>query len=237
MYNTVMKADARYRIEQPTLCVTGTGKTHAEPDRFSIRFTIGLEHPDEDFIFHKVSETAEELIKALKGWSEKDDSIRTESFSNYHYEYSDKSGKWQKGQMITVVSTTIRVDSARVKEISALITLAKKSGATTVSSVEFRLSDTLKRQQREIALRQAVRSAQFDASVAANEIGLLVSRPLNLTIREEDRYPAYSRSDICASSVIASDEPQDFIEAGEIVTSVTVDVIYSIAQSFNRTIP
>jgi Uncharacterized conserved protein len=230
-----MASELKSPTEQPTLYVSGRGRSHTEPDRFSVCFTVGLEHPDDDFIFHKVSCITEDLISALKGWAKEGDSIRTESFTNRHYEYKEKSGKWPFGQMISYVCSTIRIDSSRVGEISSLINLAKKSGATSVSDVDFRLSDKLAQEQRGIALREAVRAAEFDAKVTAEAMGLVLSRPLSIHVGGAGgHYGTYSRDlDCCLAS---DDDAEDYIESGEIATSVSVSVVYGIGQSCNRTI-
>ncbi|HJJ28881.1 MAG TPA: SIMPL domain-containing protein [Methanocorpusculum sp.] len=232
-----MVYDMKSAAEVPVLNVSGRGRSHAEPDRFSVRFSVGLEHPDDDFIFQTVSNITEKLITALKEWAKEGDSIQTESFTNRHYEYDKKSGKWPYGKMISYVCSTIRVDSARVGEVSTLINLGKKAGATSVSDVDFRLSDKLAREQRGIALREAIKAAEFDARVTADAMGLTISRPLSITVDEEYRhYNTYSRN-ICMNKMSAcDDEADDFIESGEIATSASVSVVYSIGQSCNRTI-
>lgn len=230
-----MASDTRTPQEPTVIHVSGRGRSHTEPDRFSIRFSVGLEHPDDDFIFHKVSCITENLITALKGWAKEGDSIRTESFTNRHYEYDKKSGKWPFGQMIAYVCSTIRVDSSRVGEISSLINLAKKSGATSVSDVDFRLSDELARKQRGIALREAVSAAEFDAQTTADAMGLVLSRPVSINVNGEyANYNTYSRESICSSA--SGNGAENYIESGEIATSVSVSVTYSIGQSCNRSI-
>ncbi|HJJ47711.1 MAG TPA: SIMPL domain-containing protein [Methanocorpusculum sp.] len=231
-----MASEIKSPSDQPTLYVSGRGRSHTEPDRFSMRLTVGLEHPDDDFIFHKVSCITEELLTALKSWAKEGDSIRTESFSNHHYEYKEKSGKWPHGQMITIVSSAIRVDSSRTGEVSSLINLAKKSGATSVSDVNFRLSDELAQKQRGIALCEAVKAAEFDAQTTAEAMGLVISRPLSIHVdRDEGHYCTFSRNIDCCSTA-TDDEAEAFIESGEIATSVCVSIVYGIGQSCNRTI-
>ena len=214
---------------QGTLCVSGVGKSHIAPDRFSVRISVGLEHPDDEFVFKKVASIADGLLKVLKDWAKEGDSIRSTSFSNYHYEYKEKIGKWSKGQMITVVSTDFLVDSPRVDDVSSLISLAKKSGATSVSSVEFRLSDDLRRIERGIALRRAVDAARFDAEVTADELGVPILGPQRVTVSSERHYSTYDRMGLaCNSACEDDDKDTEFIEAGEIATSVSIDVVYTI---------
>lgn len=227
--DTIMSPDIRYTLDGSNLNVSGAGISHVKPDRFRLSLSVSLEHPDEDFLFKKVSSDAERLLSAIKEWAGPLDAVRTSSFSVHHYEYDSKNGKWAKGQMITVISTTVIVDSPRVDEAAKLITLAKNAGATTVHRIEFKLSDELRRQERKNALERAVSAARFDAETVAFALGMSLVKPLTVTVEPDYLHDTYAR--MCAPSYLSDEAAEDcpeFIEAGEIATSITVDVVYGI---------
>lgn len=225
-----MSPDIRYDLEGSNLNVSGVGISHVKPDRFRLSISIGLEHPDEDFIFKKVSTDAEHLLSAIKEWASPSDAIRTSSFSVEHYEYGSKNGKWAKGQMITVVSTDIIIDSPRVDEVAKLISLAKKEGATSIHRVEFKLSDELRLQERKKALKNAVFSARFDAETVAEALGMTLGKPMTVTVESGYSHGTYARMPTMEKYSRVSDEEDysEFIECGEIATSVSVEVVYGI---------
>lgn len=230
--DTVMTPDIRYNLDGSNLNVSGVGKSHVKPDRFWLSLSIGLEHPDEDFIFKKVSTDAERLLSVIKEWTSPSDAVRTSSFSVRHYEYDSKNGKWTKGQMITVVTTDIIIDSPRVDEVAKLITLAKSSGATTIHRVEFKLSDELRCHERKKALESAVSAARFDAETVASALGMTLVKPLTVTVDSDYMHGTYSRLCMSEHTSLYDEEEEEecpeFIEVGEIATTVSVDVVYGI---------
>lgn len=229
--DTIMSPDIRYNLEGSNLNVSGVGVSHVKPDRFRLSLSISLEHPDEDFIFKKVSADAEQLLSAIKEWASPSDAVRTSSFSVRHYEYDSKNGKWAKGQTITIVSTNIIVDSPRVDEVAKLITLAKRAGATSIHRVEFKLSDELRRQERKNALEKAVSAARFDAETVAFALGMTLVKPLTVTVESDYIHDTYARMSLSKSISLDEDDLEDcpeFIEAGEIATTINVDVVYGL---------
>ncbi|HJJ33594.1 MAG TPA: SIMPL domain-containing protein [Methanocorpusculum sp.] len=228
--------DTKYKIEQANLCVSGVGISHVKPDRFTLTISIGLEHPDDDLIFKTVSARTVKLLQALKSWAKDGDSIRTSSFNMGHYEYNKKNGKWAIGQMIATVTTYIYVDSPRVDEVSKLVTLAKQSGATSIRSIEFKLSDALRLKERENALKNAVAAARLDASVTASAMGVSLVKVLKIDVDSGYSHDTYSRGleySCESSSSFNADDDMDcpeFIECGEVATHVRVVVIYGISE-------
>ena len=218
----------------------GRGVSRAKPDYFSVQFEISKEHPDDDVCYDEVSKDAEKVLQAVKGWAGEQDLVRTTSFSYSHYTYHDKRGIWKYGETIAVVSTTIFVESGRVGEIAKLLTLARKNGATEISNVSFQLSDSLRREERKKALEAAVEAAQFDASVAAKAFGLKVAGLDHADILSGFTHDTYSDRYISCDNMLndssplmnrryEEDDAPDFIDAGEIITSVSLSTVFRLA--------
>ena len=226
--------------KESCLDVHGSGSSVAKPDYFSIHFEISMEHPDDDICYDKVSKDAEKLLNALKEWTAENDMIRTTSFSFSHYRYSEKQGKWPYGRTIAEVSTTIYVESGRVEDIADLITLARKNGATDISDVTFRLSDSLRKSEREKALSAAAEAARFDAEVIAKSFGVTVTGLERVDILNGFDHDTYSDRYSCNERVICDHSPSfydseddyspDFIDAGEIKTSAYINAVFYLSK-------
>ncbi|HJJ38793.1 MAG TPA: SIMPL domain-containing protein, partial [Methanocorpusculum sp.] len=116
MVNDTMNKDTgtnKSTDEGIRLDVHGWGSSAVMPDYFSVHFEVRAEHSDEDICFDTASKEAEKLLKALDGWKNESDSVSTSSFSFSHYMATREYSRWPQGQMITVVSTTVYVESGR----------------------------------------------------------------------------------------------------------------------------
>jgi len=225
--------------EETNLNVYGRGVCSTKPDYFSIRFEVGFRDPDDDYCYEIVAEKAERLLKALKKWAGADDLVRTTSFSFYHSTLSEKEGGWPKGTVLAYVSTTIHVESGRIDDIAALISLARKNGATDISDVAFSLSDSLRQAEREKALTLAAEAAMRDAEVTAKAFGVAVLGLSSVNIENGFTHDDYSdRYCIDSENACRSlddygrgrDVAPEFISAGEIRTAVSIDAVFRLSR-------
>ena len=230
-----MTEENKNQNKEPRVDVHGRGASSTKPDYFSIHFEVRMEHPDDDICYEKVSTNAEKLLNALKGWAAENDMIRTTSFSFSHYMYSERRAKWPYGTQIAEVSTTIYVESGRIDDIAGLITLARKSGASEISDVTFRLTDSLRKAEREKALAAAAEAARFDAEVIAKSFRMSVGGLVSVDIIngfDHDTYSdRYYKSDMLCCDKPSFYDPEedtapDFIDAGEIKTSASIDAVF-----------
>lgn len=214
--------------ETSKIHVCGTGTTKATPDRFCITFGVKFEHPDLDIVYAKVSRDTASLLTVLKAWAGKHDSVKTSSYRIHHYEYDVKGGKWNKGDVIATVSTSVSIESSRTDAVAELITLALKSGSTTVDSLQFYLSDERKRNERKTAIIRAFDAAREDALTLAETMSVTLRGPASIQVEKEYNYRSqYDECDDTILRSLSSETTPEFIQPGDAITSVTVNVVYT----------
>ncbi|HJJ28178.1 MAG TPA: SIMPL domain-containing protein [Methanocorpusculum sp.] len=213
------------------LHASGKGNAKGKPDMFSISFRIEHEESKKETAYEMVAGETEKLLAALNIWAKEDDKVTCDEIYVNQYRAYEAYGRWRKGQLITTVSTTLDVVSPRISEISDVIDLAVKSGASEMYGVRYFLSDEAKQQARAKAVQTAVLAARFDAECAAEPLGILLlgTKSIDIScdwegyskINEEWNMPVPRINEICSVN-----PPRKYIQPDDVEVSVSVDIVF-----------
>ena len=168
-----------------TIYVTGTAGTAVKPDKVIVSLGIITANKTSDAALASNSIVMNKVIDALKAVGLKDNETRTLSFriSPIHKDMqsSDTSTTAIAG---FTVSNSIQIETTNINNISKLIDTAISTGANTVDSIDFILSDKKLQETETNLINQAIENAKMKADTAASAAGVKVIGLKSLKIND-----------------------------------------------------
>ena len=160
---------------EPSITVTGEGRTFAVPDTASFNYTVRTEAASANEVARELAEVANDVNEALinSGVEEKD--IKTESYNVYpRYEYGSRAGiGFPEGERRLVGYEATQTNQVRVRSIEeapALLSIPTDNGADNVSQLDFSIWDET---ELEAEARQlAIDDAKQKAKALADQLGV-----------------------------------------------------------------
>ena len=212
-----------------TLFVTGNSNTKIKPDK--VILTVGVETNNKTANAALVanSKIMNKVIDALKTAGVKENETSTSSLSispNYNYSRpSDTVGK------ITgfTVSNLIQIQSMNIRNVSSWIDTAIASGANTVNSVDFILSDKRLDEIKNNLIKQAIDNARTKADIATSVLGLKVVGVKSVNLNEFEIQPPpipLAKESVAASAPTANRSTP--VISGEQQVNTNVGIVFSI---------
>jgi len=213
-----------------TLFVTGTANTKLKPDKVILSLGVETNNKTANAALVANSKIMNKVIDALKTAGVKENETSTSSLSispNYNYSRpSDTVGK------ITgfTVSNLIQIQSTNIRNVSKWIDTAIASGANTVNSVDFTLSNKKLEETKNNLIKQAIDNAITKANIAASALGLKVVGVKSVNLNEFDLQPPaipLAKESVAASAPPIANRSTPVI-SGEQQVNTNVGIVFSI---------
>jgi len=213
--------------------VTGEGKAYAKPDVAIVSFGAHTEAPKSQEAVAKNNAIMDAVIEAVKDLGVKDEDIQTTMYNlqpvyDYNVQPLRAMSYPYPGGGTTVLrgyalDQQIQVKIRNFDNINAILDVAAKNGANTISSLQFTVDDMekLKAEAREKAIKQAKEKAtsMFQAS------GLNGAKVVNIS--EGYAYP-YGMGGTVMLEKAADAAPAPNIQAGQMEINTTVTLTYRV---------
>lgn len=205
----------------PTNTVTssGSGQAQAVPDVAIMTFGVTRNGPEAKQVLEQASQTAEEIVAALKDSGVADEDIQTSNVSLYP-DTSDRSGKLEVVGYRANISVT-----AKVREIDTLgevITTANDAGADSIGGPSFSVSENS--EYRDEAIAKAVEDSRDAAEAMAGAAGKDVGDVLSMSSADVNVPAPLFRGDIALESA----EGAVPIEPGQLDVNANVVVTFEL---------
>lgn len=153
------------------ISVAGRGEVSAEADLAEIRISVTSLADTADAARQDVAARVNNVTAALVEAGVPEDAIQTTSFSiTPEYDYSGESRELVGYRAVHAFSIEVAPDMA-----GQVIDVSVASGADTVNSVTFTLSDETRTELRRQALARAVNDARSDADAVAGAANLTIT--------------------------------------------------------------
>ena len=199
----------------PQIIVSSKGEVKINPDRATIHISVQTKAPTAAAAASDNASKQKAVINALRSLGLKETDISTSDYSVYpEQRYEPNREPIVVGYSVT---NTLSIDVTTLKMVGPVIDAALAKGANTVTSLQFRASNTDEARRAAIAL--AVQSARADAEAAAKAAGGSLGVLLELTIGAY--FPPPPRPfDIKVRTAMSASADQTPISAGEQTVSV-----------------
>src|SRR5215212_5286474 len=166
-----------------TLSVSGNAFTKVKPDRVVISIGVETTNKTAKASLAANSESMNNTIAALRNLGVKENETSTSSFTispNYNY---TKSGTILNITGFTVTNS-IQIDSSTLANISSWIDAAVASGANSINSIDFRISNDKLEDTKNMLIKDAIANAEEKADIASSALGLKVNGLKSITVGE-----------------------------------------------------
>lgn len=208
---------------QTGISVSGTASISLTPDIATL--VLGVEALDETVAQARsnAAQAMAGIVDVLKAAGIEDKDIQTQRLSiQPQYDYSSETRKLTGFSVNNIVNVTIRdIDS-----VGSIIDQAVSAGGdlTRIQSIYFSVDDTSPYEAQ--LIEDAVNDATEKAQHLADLTGVTLGRPISISYGSGVPYPVLDRSFAMAMEESAAFDTS--ISPGEVETSVTVNILFSI---------
>ena len=172
-----------------TISVTGSASTQVKPDKVIVSLGVITTSKSANAAVATNSIAANKVIAALKAAGIKDNETSTSSFT-LSPDYSIPSGISPGISNRTIVGFTasnlIQIQTTNTNNASKWIDSAIASGANTIGSIDFVLSDKKLQETKANLIKQAIENAKTKADIAASAAGLKIIGIKAINVNEFD---------------------------------------------------
>jgi uncharacterized protein YggE len=221
---TIQEETGEVQVSQNTISVIGTGRIKVLPDEVFINISILTERPTTQEAVDENSIITNNLISVIEKIEAENLTVETIGYELrplYDYTADDEPPTIYAYR----VNTTIEVKTTDVDKIGEIITKATESGATTISSIGFDLSDETKSLTKKEALAEATRDASEKALAIAQSLGLKIERVVYIS-ETEVLFPGPLMAPQGLGEVRAEEVTAPVILPQEIEVTATLNIIY-----------
>jgi uncharacterized protein YggE len=225
----IQNTNANVTNSNNTLFVSGTAFTKVKPDRVVISIGVETTNKTAKASLDANSESMNKIISALRNSGVKENEISTSSFTispNYNYTES--------GTILNItgftVTNSVQIDSSSLVNVSTWIDAAVASGANSINSIDFRISNKKLEDTKNILIKDAIANAEEKANIVSSALGLKVIEVKSITVGEFDYIQPpqpfmEKRFDAAGAGAAAATTP---ILAGEQEISASVSIVFLI---------
>src|SRR5919107_1016431 len=181
----IQNTNANVTNSNNTLFVSGTAFTKVKPDRVVISIGVETTNKTAKASLDANSELMNKTISSLRNLGVKENETSTSSFTispNYNYTES--------GTILNItgftVTNSIQIDSSILANISSWIDAAVASGANSINSIDFRISNKLLEDTKNMLIKDAIANAEEKADIVSSALGLKVNGLKSITVGEFD---------------------------------------------------
>src|SRR5215212_8971779 len=217
-------------VTNSTISVSGNAFTKVKPDRVVISIGVETTNKTAKASLAANSELMNKTISSLRNLGVKENETSTSSFTispNYNY---TKSGTILNITGFTVTNS-IQIDSSTLANISSWIDAAVASGANSINSIDFRISNDKLEDTKNMLIKDAIANAEEKADIASSALGLKVNGLKSITVGEFDYIQPpqpYMEKRFDAAGGAAPATTATPILAGEQEVSVSVNIVFLI---------
>lgn len=173
---------AQYGDSRPSISVNGEAIVNVSPDKCIINLGVEVNEKDVETAQRSITAKAQSLTESLRKFGVPEKGIQTDIVMiKPHWNDEWKTGKVGSPKYASA-RQSFTITYSEIERVEGLLTEAFKSGATTVHSLDFQISEL--RKYRDQARQMAVRAAKEKAELVATELGLTGLTPHS--IRELD---------------------------------------------------
>jgi uncharacterized protein len=228
----IQDTNANVTNSNNTLFVSGTAFTKVKPDRVVISIGVEATNKTAKASLAANSESMNKIISALRNSGVKENETSTSSFTispNYNYTES--------GTILNItgftVTNSIQIDSSTLENLSSWIDAAVASGANSINSIDFRISNDKLEDTRNMLIKDAIANAREKADIVSSELGLKVIGVKSITVGEFDYIQPpqpymEKRFDAAAGASVGAATATTPILAGEQEVSASVSIVFLI---------
>jgi uncharacterized protein YggE len=203
-----------------SISVSAAGSAQTSPDQVTVGLSVVATGADAPTVRQAMAEDVSEMRAALTDIGVGDDQIQTERYDlgREHRPPSAEGEPQYRGEHSFTVTIA---DTDRAGEI---IDTAVTSGADTIDSVRFTLSEDRRRSLRQDALRDAMNNARTQADTLAAESGLTVAGVHTVRTTDRGYGPRFESAALAADGGGGTS-----VDSGPVGVQVQVDVVYEVA--------
>ena len=225
----IQNTNANVTNSNNTLFVSGTAFTKVKPDRVVISIGVETTNKTAKASLAANSESMNKIISALRNLGVKENETSTSSFTispNYNYTES--------GTILNItgftVTNSVQIDSSSLANVSTWIDAAVASGANSINSIDFRISNKKLEDTKNMLIKDAIANAEEKANIVSSALGLKVIEVKSITVGEFDYIQPpqpfmEKRFDAAGAGAAAATTP---ILAGEQEISASVSIVFLI---------
>ncbi|MDA1334807.1 MAG: SIMPL domain-containing protein [bacterium] len=216
--------ESRAIVPENTISISGEGSVFAKPDVGEITITIFKEAQDPEVVTRLASVASDDVVNFLNDKGIKEEDIKTIGYSlSPRYDYTRSNGQVLKGWQ---VRQSLRVKIRHLDDSGDIIAGATENGAHEISSLSFTIDepDTLEREARE----EAIKDAREKAEALASDLGVRLGRIVGFS--EGGRGGIYyaEKSYATLDSVGGNAIPSPSIPVGENEITSNVTIIFEL---------
>ena len=216
----------RNRLPENQFSVSGEGRVFAPPNIAEISLGVVSERqPSAEAATRDNTEKMNRVIEAIKKAEVEAKDIKTTGYSLYpEYNYTQDKGRELTGWNL---SQTVRVKIRKLDSIGDVIARATAAGANQADSVSFTIDDeeSLKKQARAEAVKQAKEKAEELADVAGLELGDVINVIENIYSYPPGPMPYYAKAEGMGGG---DADISPTIEPGQNEVVVSVTLVYEV---------
>lgn len=226
----IQNMSANVTNSNSTLSVSGNAFTKVKPDRVVISIGVETTNKTAKASLAANSELMNKTISSLRNLGVKENETSTSSFTispNYNYTES--------GTILNItgftVTNSIQIDSSTLDNISSWIDAAVASGANSINSIDFRISNNKLEDTKNMLIKDAIANAEEKADIVSSALGLKVNGLKSITVGEFDYIQPpqpYMEKRFDAAGGAAPATTTTPILAGEQEVSVSVNIVFLI---------
>ncbi|MEI7961166.1 MAG: SIMPL domain-containing protein [archaeon] len=225
--NIVISSDGT-NLNAKTLDVSGSVVKYVAPDKVDIVLSVSTldksaqkSQSDNATIADKVNTTLSSLssVRAV---------VKTLAFSeNEEFQYDDLTKKSESVGYRTINQIQVTLTGSDIERAGSIIDLAIQSGANSVSSISFSLTDAKELEIRKSALSEAAFVAKTKAQSIADGLGISFGKVHSVSESSFYYTPNYKSFDSTMASGAVSQATTP-ITAGDVEVSASVSVNFEI---------
>ena len=227
----IQNMSANVTNSNSTLSVSGNAFTKVKPDRVVISIGVETTNKTAKASLDANSELMNKTISSLRNLGVKENETSTSSFTispNYNYTES--------GTILNItgftVTNSIQIDSSTLANISSWIDAAVASGANSINSIDFRISNDKLEDTKNMLIKDAIANAEEKADIVSSALGLKVNGLKSITVGEFDYIQPppqpYMEKRFDAAGGATPATTATPILAGEQEVSVSVNIVFLI---------
>jgi uncharacterized protein len=227
----IQNTNANVTNSNNTLSVSGTAFTKVKPDRVVISIGVETTNKTAKASLDANSESMNKIISALRNSGVKENETSTSSFTispNYNYTES--------GTILNItgftVTNSVQIDSSNLANVSTWIDAAVASGANSINSIDFRISNKILEDTKNMLIKDAIANAEEKADIVSLAVGLKVIGLKSITVGEfgyiQPPQPFMEKRFEAAGGGAAPATITTPILTGEQEVSVSVNIVFLI---------
>lgn len=216
-------------INDKTLNVSGSVTKYVTPDKVDIVLAVETLDPSAQKSQSDNATIADKVKTTLSSLNSVRAVVKTLSYSeDQQFDWNDLSKKSEPAGYKTINQIQVTLTGDDISRAGSIIDLAVQSGANSVSSISFGLTDSKELEVRKQALTEASSVAKTKADSIAQGLGITFGKVSSVSESSFYYTPNYKTFDTSMASGSAASQAPTPISAGDVEVSASVNVNFEI---------